>query len=135
MPCDRETRPRWSVGNLTDLGQPAGGDGEGGGRQSGRPRMSSGSAASSSRRSSGSRRSLKSERSPDGRIFVFVMAREQVAMEVGSDGVAIITISNPPVNALATSVIVGLKEKYKEAMKRSDVKAIVLTGELSRGEL
>lgn len=50
-------------------------------------------------------------------------------MEVGSDGVAVITMSNPPVNALAPSVIAGLKEKYVEAMNRNDVKAIVLTGD------
>ncbi|KAF8400813.1 hypothetical protein HHK36_014115 [Tetracentron sinense] len=77
----------------------------------------------------------------------------RVTMEVGSDGVAVITICNPPVNALAPpnirvsywnsdlirrriedfgcfdSVIAGLKEKYREAMKRDDVKAIVLTEE------
>ncbi|KAI0496783.1 hypothetical protein KFK09_023107 [Dendrobium nobile] len=50
-------------------------------------------------------------------------------MEVGSDGVAVITMSNPPVNALAPSIFAGLKEKYVEAMKRNDVKAIVLTGD------
>ncbi|KAL0910388.1 hypothetical protein M5K25_021366 [Dendrobium thyrsiflorum] len=57
------------------------------------------------------------------------MARAGVVMEVGSDGVAVITMSNPPVNALALSIIAGLKEKYMEAMKRNDVKAIVLTGD------
>ncbi|CAD6256305.1 unnamed protein product [Miscanthus lutarioriparius] len=89
-------------------------------------------------------------------------------MEVGADGVALITIANPPVNALhpiskrptdasfflgvqffrgfafggvsflrsnpvllpnlSPAVIAGLKEKYAEAMRRDDVKAIVLTG-------
>lgn len=56
------------------------------------------------------------------------MARVWVSLEVGSDGVALITISNPPVNALAPTIIAGLKEKYTEAMNRNDVKAIVLTG-------
>ncbi|GJN19553.1 hypothetical protein PR202_gb06841 [Eleusine coracana subsp. coracana] len=92
----------------------------------------------------------------------------RVTMEVGADGVALITICNPPVNALhprskssssqtppfpslspgflnsprrsnpfrvrprsADAVFDGLKEKYNEAMARDDVKAIVLTGEIS----
>ncbi|KAK9071962.1 hypothetical protein SSX86_008393 [Deinandra increscens subsp. villosa] len=55
----------------------------------------------------------------------------EVKMEVGSDGVAVITISNPPVNAFAVSIIGWLKEKIGEAMSRDDVKAIVLTGNLS----
>ncbi|WOL08343.1 peroxisomal fatty acid beta-oxidation multifunctional protein [Canna indica] len=57
------------------------------------------------------------------------MAPVRVTMEVGSDGVAVITICNPPVNALAPAIIDGLKEKYTEAMNRSDVKAVVLIGE------
>ncbi|URE19982.1 Peroxisomal fatty acid beta-oxidation multifunctional [Musa troglodytarum] len=57
------------------------------------------------------------------------MAAVRVTMEIGSDGVAVITICNPPVNALAPSIIAGLKEKYTEAMNSSDVKAIVLTGD------
>ncbi|KAF5812624.1 putative isomerase, 3-hydroxyacyl-CoA dehydrogenase, Enoyl-CoA hydratase [Helianthus annuus] len=56
------------------------------------------------------------------------MAKLEVKMEVGSDGVAVITISNPPVNAFAVSIIAWLKEKISEAMSRDDVKAIVLTG-------
>ncbi|KAG6555757.1 hypothetical protein Mapa_002997 [Marchantia paleacea] len=51
-----------------------------------------------------------------------------VSLEVGSDGVAIITLFNPPVNALAIPVLSGIKEKYDEAMRRDDVKAIVVTG-------
>ncbi|CAH8322426.1 unnamed protein product [Eruca vesicaria subsp. sativa] len=51
-----------------------------------------------------------------------------VTMEVGNDGVAVITISNPPVNSLASPIISGLKEKFHAANQRSDVKAIVLTG-------
>lgn len=56
------------------------------------------------------------------------MERGHVELEVGYDGVAIITIHNPPVNSLAIPVFWGLKEKYEEAMNRDDVKAIVLTG-------
>ncbi|KAJ0698587.1 putative 3-hydroxyacyl-CoA dehydrogenase, Isomerase, Enoyl-CoA hydratase [Helianthus annuus] len=56
------------------------------------------------------------------------MAEATVTMEVGSDGVALIAISNPPVNALALPILAGLKEKLAEAMRRDDVKAIVLTG-------
>ncbi|XP_052199812.1 peroxisomal fatty acid beta-oxidation multifunctional protein AIM1 [Diospyros lotus] len=52
----------------------------------------------------------------------------QVTMEVGSDGVAVITICNPPVNALAIPIIAGLQKKFSEAMRRSDVKAVVVTG-------
>ncbi|XP_006352155.1 peroxisomal fatty acid beta-oxidation multifunctional protein AIM1-like isoform X2 [Solanum tuberosum] len=56
------------------------------------------------------------------------MAPVKVTMEVGTDGVAVITIFNPPVNALAIPIIAGLKEKWTEATMRNDVKAIVLTG-------
>ncbi|XP_024959237.1 peroxisomal fatty acid beta-oxidation multifunctional protein AIM1-like [Cynara cardunculus var. scolymus] len=56
------------------------------------------------------------------------MGEIEVKMEVGFDGVAIITFSNPPVNAFAISIIASLKEKIGEAMSRDDVKAIVLTG-------
>ncbi|KAI8571140.1 hypothetical protein RHMOL_Rhmol01G0095500 [Rhododendron molle] len=56
------------------------------------------------------------------------MAGVGVTMEVGNDGVAVITISNPPVNALAIPVVDGLKAKFVEATRREDVKAIVLTG-------
>lgn len=49
-------------------------------------------------------------------------------MEVGNDGVAIITLINPPVNALAIPIVAGLKDKFEEATSRDDVKAIVLTG-------
>ncbi|XP_039048834.1 peroxisomal fatty acid beta-oxidation multifunctional protein MFP2-like [Hibiscus syriacus] len=49
-------------------------------------------------------------------------------MEVGADGVAIITIINPPVNSLSLDVLQSLKESYNEALRRDDVKAIVVTG-------
>ncbi|KAL5572638.1 hypothetical protein UlMin_022235 [Ulmus minor] len=57
------------------------------------------------------------------------MAEERkLTMEVGNDGVAFITISNPPLNVLATPLIAELKKKFEEARRRNDVKAIVLTG-------
>ncbi|KAI5059208.1 hypothetical protein GOP47_0025527 [Adiantum capillus-veneris] len=56
------------------------------------------------------------------------MERGHVELEVCPDGVAVITICNPPVNSLAIPVFWGLKEKYEEALKRDDVKAIVITG-------
>ncbi|PWZ23341.1 hypothetical protein Zm00014a_021369 [Zea mays] len=52
----------------------------------------------------------------------------RVTMEVGTDGVALITMCNPPVNALHPAIFAGLWEKYGEAMARDDVKAIVLKG-------
>ncbi|KAL6006201.1 hypothetical protein ACLOJK_040247 [Asimina triloba] len=51
-----------------------------------------------------------------------------VSMDVGSDGVAVISFYNPPLNALSPPLIAGLKEKYAEAMRSDAVKAIVLTG-------
>ncbi|GKF83994.1 peroxisomal fatty acid beta-oxidation multifunctional protein AIM1-like protein, partial [Tanacetum coccineum] len=60
------------------------------------------------------------------------MGEVTVTMEVGTDGVALITISNPPVNALAVPILAGLKEKFAEAVRRDDVKAIVLTGKNGR---
>ncbi|XP_031380091.1 peroxisomal fatty acid beta-oxidation multifunctional protein AIM1 [Punica granatum] len=60
------------------------------------------------------------------------MAKVGVMLEVGSDGVAVITMSNPPVNALAIPILAGLQEKFDEAMRRSDVKAVVLTGKGGR---
>lgn len=49
-------------------------------------------------------------------------------MEVRGDGVAVITISNPPVNALSFDVLASFQRNYQEALRRNDVKAIVLTG-------
>ncbi|KAF5742977.1 peroxisomal fatty acid beta-oxidation multifunctional protein AIM1 isoform X1 [Tripterygium wilfordii] len=60
------------------------------------------------------------------------MAEIRVNMEVGSDGVAVIEILNPPVNALAIPILAGLKEKFHEATRRGDVRAIVLTGKGGR---
>ncbi|XP_040999610.1 glyoxysomal fatty acid beta-oxidation multifunctional protein MFP-a-like [Juglans microcarpa x Juglans regia] len=52
----------------------------------------------------------------------------RIAMEVGDDGVALITILNPPVNSLSFDVFRSLKENYEEALRRDDVNAIVITG-------
>ncbi|KAG7026314.1 hypothetical protein SDJN02_12815, partial [Cucurbita argyrosperma subsp. argyrosperma] len=52
----------------------------------------------------------------------------RTAMEVGADGVAIITIINPPVNSLSFEVLFSLRDRYEEALRRDDVKAIVVTG-------
>uniref|UniRef100_A0ACD5U364 Uncharacterized protein n=1 Tax=Avena sativa TaxID=4498 RepID=A0ACD5U364_AVESA len=60
------------------------------------------------------------------------MARGTTTMEVRDDGVAVITISNPPVNALSYDVIASLQKGYGEALRRNDVKAIVLTGARGR---
>ncbi|KAK4601928.1 hypothetical protein RGQ29_011148 [Quercus rubra] len=56
------------------------------------------------------------------------MMERGVTLEVGNDGVAIIAFYNPPVNALAIPILDGLQEKFAEAVRRDDVKAIVLTG-------
>ncbi|PIN08136.1 Hydroxyacyl-CoA dehydrogenase/enoyl-CoA hydratase [Handroanthus impetiginosus] len=56
------------------------------------------------------------------------MKQPGVTMEVGNDGVAIVTIYNPPVNALALTIFDRLKEHFAAAMRRDDVKAIVVTG-------
>jgi enoyl-CoA hydratase/3-hydroxyacyl-CoA dehydrogenase len=56
------------------------------------------------------------------------MAKWAVTLDVGSDGVGVITLSHPPVNSLAYPVLDGLKKKFDEAVQRNDVKAIVITG-------
>lgn len=55
-------------------------------------------------------------------------AKGRTVMEVGDDGVALITIINPPVNSLSFDVLFSLKENYEQALRRNDVKAIVITG-------
>ncbi|KAK4354979.1 hypothetical protein RND71_027173 [Anisodus tanguticus] len=52
----------------------------------------------------------------------------RTTIEVGGDGIAVITIINPPVNSLALDVLYSLKESYEQALRRDDVKAIVVTG-------
>ncbi|XP_021741203.1 peroxisomal fatty acid beta-oxidation multifunctional protein MFP2-like [Chenopodium quinoa] len=52
----------------------------------------------------------------------------RTTMEVGADGVAVITIINPPVNSLSLDVLQSLRASFDEALRRNDVKAIVVTG-------
>ncbi|XP_044499625.1 glyoxysomal fatty acid beta-oxidation multifunctional protein MFP-a-like isoform X1 [Mangifera indica] len=56
------------------------------------------------------------------------MGKGRTTIEVGADGVALITIVNPPVNSLSLDVLRSLKESYDQALCRDDVKAIVVTG-------
>ncbi len=44
------------------------------------------------------------------------------------DGVAIITVDNPPVNALSAAVLRGLAQRLDEATSDASVRAVVLTG-------
>lgn len=55
-------------------------------------------------------------------------SKGRTTLEVGADGVALITIINPPVNSLSLDVLHSLKQSYDEALRRNDVKAIVVTG-------
>eukprot|EP00249_Psilotum_nudum_P009367 c21884_g1_i1 orf=554-2710(-) len=55
-----------------------------------------------------------------------------VSMEVGADGIALIKLTNPPVNALAVQILRGLKQMYDDALRRDDVKAIVVYGEAGK---
>ncbi|XP_038704401.1 glyoxysomal fatty acid beta-oxidation multifunctional protein MFP-a-like [Tripterygium wilfordii] len=55
-------------------------------------------------------------------------SKGRTTIEVGSDGVAVITIIHPPVNALSFDVLNSLKESFDQALRRDDVKAIVVTG-------
>ncbi|CAK9138968.1 unnamed protein product [Ilex paraguariensis] len=52
----------------------------------------------------------------------------RTTLEVGADGVALITIINPPVNSLSFDVLNSLKDSYGQALRREDVNAIVVTG-------
>ncbi|XP_022722446.1 peroxisomal fatty acid beta-oxidation multifunctional protein MFP2-like [Durio zibethinus] len=54
--------------------------------------------------------------------------KRRTMIEVGADGVAVIAIINPPVNSLSLDVLESLKESYDEALRRDDVKAIVVAG-------
>ncbi|KAL5541883.1 hypothetical protein UlMin_009593 [Ulmus minor] len=59
-------------------------------------------------------------------------AKGRTVVEVGADGVAVITIINPPVNSLSFDVLFSLKESYEQALTRDDVRAIVVTGAKGR---
>ncbi|KAK7387916.1 hypothetical protein VNO78_22714 [Psophocarpus tetragonolobus] len=54
--------------------------------------------------------------------------RGHTVMEVGPDGVALITIVNPPVNSLSYHVLDSFMHNFHLALRRDDVKAIVVTG-------
>ncbi|CAN4104695.1 unnamed protein product [Withania somnifera] len=58
-----------------------------------------------------------------------MITKGRTTIQVESDGVAVITIINPPVNSLSLDVLYSLKENYEHALRRDDVKAIVVTGE------
>jgi enoyl-CoA hydratase/3-hydroxyacyl-CoA dehydrogenase len=49
-------------------------------------------------------------------------------MQVDNSGVAVITLLNPPVNALHPDVLASMFNRAREAHNRPDVKAIVVTG-------
>ncbi|XP_059433946.1 glyoxysomal fatty acid beta-oxidation multifunctional protein MFP-a-like [Corylus avellana] len=55
-------------------------------------------------------------------------AEGRTFMEVGDDGVALITIINPPINSLSFHMVGSLKDNFENALRRDDVKAIVITG-------
>ncbi|TVU17526.1 hypothetical protein EJB05_33568 [Eragrostis curvula] len=56
------------------------------------------------------------------------MGKGRTVMEVGDDGVAVVTIVNPPANVITLDVVRSLKGNFEEALRRNDVKAAVLTG-------
>ncbi|KAJ3691809.1 hypothetical protein LUZ61_020973 [Rhynchospora tenuis] len=60
------------------------------------------------------------------------MGKGKTEMAVGEDGVAVMSILNPPVNALSFHVLISLAKHYEEALRRDDVKAIVITGSNGR---
>ncbi|MCZ7662929.1 MAG: enoyl-CoA hydratase-related protein [Thermoleophilia bacterium] len=45
-----------------------------------------------------------------------------------SDGVAVVTIDNPPVNALNTGMVFELTDAFRELGERKDIRVVVLTG-------
>ncbi|KAJ0092400.1 hypothetical protein Patl1_25026 [Pistacia atlantica] len=60
------------------------------------------------------------------------MGKGRTTIQVGADGVALITIINPPVNSLSFDVLRSLKESYDQSLHRDDVKAIVVTDEYDK---
>ncbi|EYU45545.1 hypothetical protein ABFS82_14G008100 [Erythranthe guttata] len=55
-------------------------------------------------------------------------SKGRTTLDVGADGVGIVTIINPPVNSLSFDVLNSLKDTCEQALRRDDVKAIVITG-------
>ncbi|KAK6122608.1 hypothetical protein DH2020_043644 [Rehmannia glutinosa] len=62
------------------------------------------------------------------RVEHFRCSKGRTTLDVGADGVGIITIINPPVNSLSFDVLYSLKDTCEQALRRDDVKAIVITG-------
>lgn len=56
------------------------------------------------------------------------MASKKVDVEVSQEGIAVISISNPPVNSLAPDVLIQLKQAFDEAHRDPNVRAIVVQG-------
>jgi len=56
-----------------------------------------------------------------------VASGELVLVQV-QNGVALLTLNSPPVNALSPQLLQALEKAYKDAISNSSVKAIVLTG-------
>jgi enoyl-CoA hydratase/carnithine racemase len=49
-------------------------------------------------------------------------------LNVRPDGVAVIQLDNPPVNSLASTLVVSFKAHLEQCIKDSNVKGIVVTG-------
>ncbi|CAH1417561.1 unnamed protein product [Lactuca virosa] len=58
--------------------------------------------------------------------------KAKTQLVIGDDGVAIITLNNPPLNLLSFEVMLSLKSSIEEALLCNEVKAIVVNG--SRGK-
>lgn len=56
------------------------------------------------------------------------MAKSKVHSEVDASGIALLTIDNPPMNALHPTVLVELFERLSDCHKDQRVKAILITG-------
>jgi enoyl-CoA hydratase/carnithine racemase len=57
-----------------------------------------------------------------------VLTSELVGLEVSDAGVAVVTVDNPPVNALTNETLTGLGEAAGRIAASSDVRSIVITG-------
>lgn len=57
---------------------------------------------------------------------------KKTVLEVGADGVGIITIVNPPLNLVSVDVLLSLKKSIEEAVQHDDIKALVIIGSQSK---
>ncbi|KAL8100997.1 glyoxysomal fatty acid beta-oxidation multifunctional protein MFP-a-like [Apium graveolens] len=57
---------------------------------------------------------------------------KKTVLEVGADGVGIITITNPPLNLVSVDVLLSLKKSIEEAVQHDDIKALVIIGSQSK---